>query len=1343
MTTPGVYVITYTYTANGCSVSVGRNITVLSVPTVSWTNGLTAQCVTSTAYFLSGGTPAGGVYSGTGVNGNVFNASIAGAGIYTLTYTYSDANGCEASATNTITVHALPVVSWSAALSNQCISATTYVLSGGLPGGGTYSGAGVSGTNFNASILSAGTYVLTYTYTDVNGCTSSTTNTITVTPLPVISFSALPAVCSNNGLVSLISYASPVGGTFTGTGITGNSFDPAIAGTGTYTITYTFTDGNGCSSSATRTINVLSAPVVTWTSSLGPLCASSTSYFLSGGLPSGGVYSGAGVTGNIFNASLAGAGTHTITYTYTNASGCIGTAVNTIVVNALPVVTWSSALADQCESSTLYPLSGALPTGGVYSGSGVSGSNFNANLAGLGIHTITYTVTDVNGCINSITNTITVTPVPVVSFSQLPNVCVNEGSLLLSTYVIPNGGVFAGAGVIGNLFNPAVAGVGAHTITYTVTSGGCSVSVIRTILVNAAPIVTWPNSLTSQCVTSASYFLGGATPNGGVYSGAGVTANIFNAALAGVGPHTLTYTYTDGNGCTASTTNTIVVFNVPIVTWPTVMSSQCVSVTSYTLSGGLPTGGTYSGTGVSGSNFNPALAGVGIHIITYSYNDLNGCSNSITNTISVLPAPTANLLPLPTVCQNASAVVLTSFGYPVGGVFSGTGVAGNNFNPSVSGVGTFVITYTVSNSYGCSASTTSNITVNAAPVVTWPGILSGLCANSTELALTGGLPINGTYSGPGVVNNKFYPSISGTGTFTLTYTFVNSSGCFATATNTITVNPLPIVFWPSSLVAQCVNSTTYGLSGGVPSGGVYTGPGVSGSNFNASLAGVGAHILTYTYTTAGGCVGTATNVIIVNPLPSVGFPGTLPALCVNSTTFTLNTGFPSGGTYSGAGVTGNNFNASVAGVGTHTITYTYTNGNGCTNSATNSITVNSLPVVTWPGSLTTQCANYTSFALSGGIPAGGTYTGPGVVLNNFNAALVGAGTYTLTYTYTNPNGCINSATNTITVSALPTVSLGPDVNICFGTTTTLTAVAAPAGVSYLWSQGSTTSTISVYVGDTTIYCVTVTNAAGCTAVDCIQVNALHLPVANAGFDQTICAGEIPVSLNGSGTSVNGAITAYAWSSGAATASTLVSPTDTTWYILTVTDVKGCKGLDSVRINVNIIPTVTLGPDITICENMRVTLVPVSQVPGQAPYDNYLWSTGFENDTLIADSTGYGLNNPTTISVTVTLNGCQQHDEVIVTWVPCPGIPEIDMQEVISVYPNPTEGSFTVTIENVDNAQTFDVYNNVGQQLISEKLTNNGYSKFSKQYDLSNYPTGIYYLRFTDGNKVRTRKLIIK
>lgn len=80
------------------------------------------------------------------------------------------------------------------------------------------------------------------------------------------------------------------------------------------------------------------------------------------------------------------------------------------------------------------------------------------------------------------------------------------------------------------------------------------------------------------------------------------------------------------------------------------------------------------------------------------------------------------------------------------------------------------------------------------------------------------------------------------------------------------------------------------------------------------------------------------------------------------------------------------------------------------------IVINQTPNVTL-GALSNVCVYTPSFSLSGGSPAGGTYSGPGVVAGMFNPATVGIGTHTITYNYTDPNGCPSFATQTILVDA--------------------------------------------------------------------------------------------------------------------------------------------------------------------------------------------------------------------------------------------------------------------------------------------------------------------------------------
>jgi len=123
-------------------------------------------------------------------------------------------------------------------------------------------------------------------------------------------------------------------------------------------------------------------------------------------------------------------------------------------------------------------------------------------------------------------------------------------------------------------------------------------------------------------------------------------------------------------------------------------SPVCVNTPAFTLTGGSPSGGVYSGTGVSGGMFNPAIAGVGTFTISYTYNSVVA-----RQPITVNALPVVTLAPFSAVCNTAAAFALTG-GSPVGGTYSGIGVSGGYFNPAV-GIGTFIIYYTYTNSSGC------------------------------------------------------------------------------------------------------------------------------------------------------------------------------------------------------------------------------------------------------------------------------------------------------------------------------------------------------------------------------------------------------------------------------------------------------------------------------------------------------------------------------------------------------------------------------------------------------------------------------------------------------------------
>lgn len=193
----------------------------------------------------------------------------------------------------------------------------------------------------------------------------------------------------------------------------------------------------------------------------------------------------------------------------------------------------------------------------------------------------------------------------------------------------------------------------------------------------------------------------------------------------------------------------------------------------------------------------------------------------------------------------------------------------------------------------------------------------------------------------------------------------------------------------------------------------------------------------------------------------------------------------------------------MAGTGMHTITYSFTNGSGCSNSATTTITVNGLPVVN-AGSYAAQCVSESTLTLVGS-PMGGTFSGPGVSGNNFNASAAGSGSHTITYSYTDGNGCTNTSSTSITVNALPIASISSSSD-CGGANTTL---MASGGTMYNWSTMENTQSIIVTTSGT--FTVTVTDGNGCSDTESVSVNPSTPPIYNQST--MTCYSDIAMAIN--------------------------------------------------------------------------------------------------------------------------------------------------------------------------------------------------------------------------------------
>lgn len=189
---------------------------------------------------------------------------------------------------------------------------------------------------------------------------------------------------------------------------------------------------------------------------------------------------------------------------------------------------------------------------------------------------------------------------------------------------------------------------GATNTSYTVNQSGDYTVAVSTvcetvvsdpvsITVHPLPTVTLSN-FPVACTNGGLYQFVEGSPSGGTYSGNGVSNGYFDPTAVTLGNQTITYTYTDGNGCTNSASKSIKVENPPAVNL-SIPAETCIEDGAITLNGGLPTGGTYFGNGVSGSTFDPTVAGLGFHTINYTYTNSSACSDTASLDIEVISCP--------------------------------------------------------------------------------------------------------------------------------------------------------------------------------------------------------------------------------------------------------------------------------------------------------------------------------------------------------------------------------------------------------------------------------------------------------------------------------------------------------------------------------------------------------------------------------------------------------------------------------------------------------------------------------------------------------------------------------
>lgn len=710
-------------------------------------------------------------------------------------------------------------------------------------------------------------------------------------------------------------------------------------------------------------------------------------------------------------------------------------------------------------------------------------------------HTISYVYTHtVSQCEYTYSETVDIFNQPAVSFTIKDTFNVEEAAKPFVNVVPENGGTFSGTGVVSddNTFNPQGLS-GDYTITYSFTdTKGCSNNHTKDVYVDEAhgEFVGLNNIYCADGINDTIYY----TPDGNSYTPVefklltpvdtiSITATSDSLIIVpdtlSAGNHTLNFTYLNADNVTEFTlTKSFYVDDIGAASVDVPKNDYCNydnAVTLYGEIGGEISGrGRFYGEGLTQNSdndgeciFTPTSVSIGAKEIIYEYASTwagSSCKAYDTIFLTVRDRPELNFS-LESIynIDGENDTIIANLG---GGVFSPSNyfVKENIFDPTLAGVGTWPISYSNMDQYGCQNAVSNNAKVE---VVT--GSISNLqsyyCYDDDTVTLLysnieNPASATGTFFGNGITNigansAYFVPSqafdldtsiVDSMATITITFEYLGSDNktLFTKKQITkvrnngkVTINNL------NDTTGYCANAETIELNAN-PIGGLFSGNGISGNQFIPNSVNDTATIINYTFThDVSGCSNSVTDTVPILIVPTLTFE--VPdQVCSNANVDTL-VGYPRGGeiisqlsiAQLGGFTDSVKFTPNPDFIGSRSIKYTYTNtDNGCTNSITEYITTDTIPDVvidfTMPAKGFCYVNNEINIegevdglnALSGYFKAKGIKdttqnNGKGI----YNPMLAGSGEDPITFTYTNENGCTNIAEFAAKVNPLPDLAI--------------------------------------------------------------------------------------------------------------------------------------------------------------------------------------------------------------------------------------------------------------------------------------------------------------------------------
>ncbi len=1318
----GTYSVTVT-NADGCISTCSKTITINPLP-VCLITGNDAVCVgQSIQLCASGGTSY--LWS-TGASTSCINVNTAG----TYSVTVTDANGCSSTCSKIITANPLPIclITGNATI---CIGQSTQLCASG---GTSYlwsTGASTSCIDVNA----AGTYSVTVT--DVNGCSSTCSQIITVNPLPICLITGNDAICIGQSIQLCAS-----GGTsyLWSTGASTSCINVNAAGT--YSVTVT--DVNGCSSTCSKIISANPLPMCTITGNDAICAGQSIQLCASGGFS---YLWSTGASTSCINVTAAG----TYSVTVTSISGCVSTCSKIIGASPLPICAITVNNLGCVGQSTQLCASGG--TSYLWS-TGASTSCINVNASG----TYTVTVTNASGCFSICSETITVAPLPVCLITGNDAICVGQ-----STQLCASGGTsyLWSTGASTSCINVNAAGNYSVTVT---DANGCTSTCSKTVTVSqlASCLITGQDAI---CVGQSTQLCVPAGATSYLWS-TGATTNCITVNEVG----TYSVTVTNEGECTSICSKEI----------RRSQSSTCLITGEDLICLGqstqlcVPTGAVRYLWSTGATTNCITVNAVGTYSVTVT--EAEGCTSVCSKTIRLSQETNCLITGNNTVCDGQSTELCAAEG-AVSYLWS-TGATTNCI--SVNAAGTYRVTVTYPG--GCISTCSKTITLSPAVSCVITGnsfICEGRIAQLCAPALA-----DAYLWSNGATTRCLY--VSSPGTYSVTVTYVG--GCVSTCSKTITLNEETTCeitgntvlcpgqttqlcaavdgaidyWWSTGAQTQCINVTapgTYSLTitteGGcmsfcsktvtlspasceiitgnsalcvgqstelcVPTGALSYRWNTGATTNCITVNTTGNYSVTVTY--AAGCTSVCSKTVTIGQVdtcqitgPDVICPGQTARLCV-----------PLAGAIDYWWITGAQTQCiDVTTAGTYSVTVT--DANGCKSECTKIVTMSegstcqiTGETVICPGQTTRLC-----------VPLAGAVdywwiTGAQTQCIDVTTA----GTYSVTVT--DANGCKSECSVIVTMSDSNTCLITGADDIRPGESTQL--CVASGALTYRWSTGATTNCITVNTPGT--YSVTATYAGGCTSV-CSKtigmVSGISCIITGNSF---ICPGRL-AQLCGPALAK-----AYLWSTGDTTRCIQVSSAGT--YSVTVTYVGGIVRTCFKTIGVNENTTCAITGDTVICPGKTTRLC--AAVDGAI---DYWWSTGEQTQCI-------NVTAPGTYGLTITTEGgCMSFCSKTVTRCSEPinftGKSIVEKQVIqsdgsiqVRIYPNPLYAKTMIEFQNTDSDSRLliDIYTSTGRKVAT--LFNGEVEKnvlYNTEWNGESLAGGIYYCRIVNGRQITYKKLIL-